>query len=151
MSSLRIWFIPWHGPDMNAATIAGCRARVDRAEATIEQMETEWRTWVGSEPYPSRIEEDRQAGRYCLYIDFGATATPLKFPVMLGEIAHNLRFPAGVLTAEEFAAKKLEILARASSPCSVRDSCRGGGGDPFPWLGVVPWGELDGVPVVALE
>ncbi len=27
----------------------------------------------------------------------------------------------------------------------------GAGGDGFPWLGLVPWGELDGVPVVTLE
>ena len=76
---------------MNRPTIEGCRAKADRAEAAIEEMGTEWRAWVDSNPYPSRIAADTNTGQYCVYFDFSGATIPLEFPVRVGEIAHDLR------------------------------------------------------------
>lgn len=75
---------------MNQATIEGCRAKIDRAEASIEESAGEWTAWLATNPYPSRIDVDRDVGEYRLYFDF-STPIPLDFPVRVGEIAHHLR------------------------------------------------------------
>ncbi len=75
---------------MDAATIQGCRAKVARAEAAIEEMASEWTTWLATDPYPSRVDIDHDLGEHRLYFDF-STPIPRAFPVKIGEIAHHLR------------------------------------------------------------
>ena len=76
---------------MDASTIAGCRAKVDRAEAAIDEGAREWTSWLDTNPYPTTVEVDRTAGEHSLYFDFSATEVPLSFSARVGEIAHGLR------------------------------------------------------------
>lgn len=75
---------------MDEATLAGCHAKVDRAEEAIETMAHQWTVWWQSNPYPTRIEADHATGAHRVYFDF-SMLVPLRFPVLLGEIAHDLR------------------------------------------------------------
>lgn len=75
---------------MDAATITGCRAKVDRAETSIKELADDWTAWIATNPYPSRIDVDRDLGEYRLNFDF-STPLPPSLPVRVGEIAHNLR------------------------------------------------------------
>lgn len=75
---------------MDADTIAGCRAKADRAEASVEELASDWKAWVATNPYPSRIDVEPDRSEHRLYYDF-STPIPLRFPVRVGEIAHDLR------------------------------------------------------------
>lgn len=75
---------------MDRATLAGCHAKVERAEEAIEIMAQEWIAWRQSNPYPTRVEADHASGEYRVYFDF-SIGSPVRFPVLLGEIAHDLR------------------------------------------------------------
>jgi hypothetical protein len=75
---------------VDQATIDGCRAKVDRAEAAVEELAVEFREWLKTNPYPSRVDVDREAGRYRVLFDFSVLPPP-RFPVRVGEIAHDLR------------------------------------------------------------
>jgi hypothetical protein len=75
---------------MDKATLAGCHAKVDRAEEAIDRMAQEWVTWRESNPYPTRVQADDATGEHHVFFDF-STPAPLRFPVLLGEIAHDLR------------------------------------------------------------
>jgi hypothetical protein len=75
---------------VDADTIAGCVAKVDRAEAAIEELAGEWSAWVHTNPYPSRIDIDSDLGEHRLVFDF-SPLLPKRFPVRIGEIAHDLR------------------------------------------------------------
>ncbi|MGP0102093.1 MAG: hypothetical protein ACLPUT_10820 [Solirubrobacteraceae bacterium] len=102
---------------MDAATIAGCRAKIDRAEEAIEEMGGKWRAWVDSNPYPSRVEADRQVGEHHIYFDFGATRIPPVFAVLLGEIAHDMRSALDHLVWRE----AVEALGREPTDDEARD------------------------------
>jgi hypothetical protein len=75
---------------MDGATLAGCNAKVNRAEEAIEAMAQEWIAWRQSNPYPTRVEADPTSGEYRVYFDF-SIRVPERFPVLLGEVAHDLR------------------------------------------------------------
>jgi hypothetical protein len=75
---------------VDALTIAGCRAKVARAEASIEEMAGEWREWINGDAYAPRIDEHGGPGEYRLYFDFSRPVDP-RFGVRIGEIAHDLR------------------------------------------------------------
>jgi hypothetical protein len=92
---------------VDAATIAGCHAKIERAEASIEELAMEFSTWLNSNPYPSRIDEDRDAGDYRLIFDFSTPLLP-RFPVRVGEIAHDLRSALDHLVWRE----AVELLGR---------------------------------------
>ena len=75
---------------MDAATIEGCNAKLERAEASIEEMARQWREWIDGDAYAPRIDEDRDRREYRLFFDFSKPVAP-RFGVRIGEIAHNLR------------------------------------------------------------
>lgn len=73
---------------MDEATILGCFAKAKRAEVALEETAVEWRAWVESDPYPSRVES--HGAEHLIYYDFSVPAPP-HFAVRIGEIAHDLR------------------------------------------------------------
>ncbi|MDQ6909732.1 MAG: hypothetical protein M3Z84_02950 [Actinomycetota bacterium] len=75
---------------MDATTVAGCRAKADPAEASVQELAGEWTAWLNTNPYPSRIDIDPDLGEHRIVFDF-STPLPLHFPVRVGEIAHDLR------------------------------------------------------------
>jgi hypothetical protein len=106
---------------MDQATIAGCRAKVERAQAAAEEMNEKWLAWVATNPYSSRIELDEASGAYCVFYDFSHPAVPLQFPVLLGEIAHDLRYALDHLVwreaVEHLGLKRAEkVAARVTFP-----------------------------------
>ena len=101
---------------MDQATIAGCRAKIDRAEAAFEEMASEWRAWVDTNPYTPRIDEDCDTGEYRLFYDF-SVPTPPRFPVRIGEIAHHLRSALDHLVWRE----AIELLGREPTEQEARE------------------------------
>ena len=75
---------------MDEATLAGRYAKVDRADEAIASMAAEWIAWRQSNPYPTRVEADHGTGEHRVFYDF-SVPVPSRFPVLLGEIAHDLR------------------------------------------------------------
>jgi hypothetical protein len=75
---------------VDQATIDGCVAKTDRAEAAVNEMTTELVAWLDTNPYPARVNENRKAGEYGLYLDF-SVPLPLRFSARIGEVAHDLR------------------------------------------------------------
>jgi hypothetical protein len=100
---------------VDAATIAGCRAKVDRAETAVEELASEWTAWLATDPYPSRVDVDHDMGEHRLYLDF-STPLPLSFPVRIGEIAHDLRSALDHLVWRE----AVEILRREPTDDEAR-------------------------------
>lgn len=85
---------------MDEPTIAACRAKVARAKEGLEVLADKWRAWIDSQPYPSRIEADRDTGWHCVYFDF-STPVPPMFSVVAGEIAFHLRSALDYLAWQE--------------------------------------------------
>lgn len=67
----------------------------------------EFREWLETNPYPSRIDVDRKTGRYRVFYDFTVPLPP-RFPVRVGEIAHDLRSALDHLVWRE----AIELLRR---------------------------------------
>jgi hypothetical protein len=96
---------------VDQATIDGCRAKVERAEAAAQEMNDKWLDWVATNPYRSHVEQDAASGEYCLLYDFSKPDVPLEFPVLLGEITHDLRSALDHLAWRE----AVEFLGRVPS------------------------------------
>jgi hypothetical protein len=75
---------------MDAATIAGCRAKVGRAKSLIKPLRDEWGAFLDKKPWPSRIKDGCEPGWYTIYFDFSTPRPPI-LSVIVGELAHNLR------------------------------------------------------------
>ena len=75
---------------MDQATIEGCKAKVDRAEELLEIGADQWRAYLKTNPWPSRIDDRTDPPWHRIYIDFTAPPPP-RFAVLIGEIAHDLR------------------------------------------------------------
>jgi hypothetical protein len=75
---------------MDETTLQGCFAKLDRADEAIEAAERELDVWLASKPYPTRVDVDREKGEHRVFFDFSVPLPP-RFPVLLGEITHDLR------------------------------------------------------------
>jgi len=75
---------------VDQATIDGCIAKVDRAEELLKALADEWRTFLDTNPWPSRVDDRTDPPWHSIYIDFTAPPPP-RFSIMAGEVAHDLR------------------------------------------------------------
>ncbi len=75
---------------MDQATLDGCNAKVDRAEELLETLADEWRAFLDTNPWPSRIDDRTEPGWHRVCLDFTAPPPP-RFAIVVGEVAHDLR------------------------------------------------------------
>jgi hypothetical protein len=75
---------------VDRTTLEGCAAKLDRADEAIKAANEELSAWLTSNPYPTRVEVDHDKGEHRLFFDF-SVPLPSRFPVLLGEVVHDLR------------------------------------------------------------
>jgi hypothetical protein len=75
---------------VDQATLDGCIAKVRRAEELSKLLADEWRAFLKTNPYPSRVYADTEPGWHIVEFDF-SIPTPPVLSVIAGEIAHDLR------------------------------------------------------------
>jgi hypothetical protein len=69
--------------------IEGCRAKLRRAEADLEELGNQWQAFLDQRPYKFVVKHSQAS-----YLDIEwmlATVPPLELSVLAGEVAHNLR------------------------------------------------------------
>src|ERR1700686_1002952 len=75
---------------MDEPTLEGCSAKVDRAAEQMESLAHDWLEYLGSNPWPSRVDSLSDPGWHRIFMDFSAPAPP-RFSIVVGEVAHDLR------------------------------------------------------------
>jgi hypothetical protein len=75
---------------VNAETLEGCLAKVDRADALLKELADKWVAFLETDPYSHWIDDRTQPGWQRVYCDFSQPPWPY-FGVIAGEIAHDLR------------------------------------------------------------
>ena len=114
---------------MDQATIEGCYANADRAEQVLKGLTEEWRVYIESNPWPSRVDDRTDPPWHCIYIDFTAPPPP-RFAVIVGEIAHDLRSALDHLAWRE-AVERIGLQQAESDTDYPNVSCRTT--TPLPW------------------
>jgi hypothetical protein len=72
--------------------LASCRAKIERAEESIQNLNREITAFLVANPKPYRmVREFRNDGRQYAFIAFGNPVVPARFAVIAGEIVHHLR------------------------------------------------------------
>jgi hypothetical protein len=72
--------------------LIGCRAKIQRAEENIQNLNGEITAFLAAHPKPYRIvREFRNNGRQYAFVAFGNPTVPPRFAVLAGEIIHHLR------------------------------------------------------------
>jgi hypothetical protein len=74
---------------VDAETIAGSRAKVDRAEELLHGLAAECGAFLDEKPWPTWVEHSTEPGWHAIYVDVTAPVPP-KFAVVVGELAHDL-------------------------------------------------------------
>lgn len=70
----------------------GCRAKIQRAEESIRNLDGEITAFLHREPPPYKIVGQHQKeGLEYAFVAFGDPEVPLRFAVLAGEIIHHLR------------------------------------------------------------
>ncbi len=73
------------------ASLAGARAKVNRAVEQFDSLEAEIGAWINRQPQEIRHDVNPETGRYRFTIRNAGRVPPARWSVIIGEIIHNLR------------------------------------------------------------
>ena len=74
----------------NSHPLAGCRAKIARAEETLSGLARDVAAFLESPPYRI-VRQHQDGGLEYAFIAYGEPRPPLRFAVLAGEIIHHLR------------------------------------------------------------
>jgi hypothetical protein len=77
-------------PNMDADSVAGINAKLDRADEHMKALEDEIGVYVDSYPYDYALEIDPDGGRYSVRVTIKAPP-PIRLAIICGDFIHNLR------------------------------------------------------------
>lgn len=70
----------------------GCRAKLARAQETLDALDVEAATFLSQDPSPFRLEKKHlNGGLEYAFVAYGDPNPPLRFSVIAGEIIHHMR------------------------------------------------------------
>ena len=75
----------------------GCRAKLERAQETLDALELEAVKFLSQDTPPFRLEKKHiNDGLEYAFIAYGNPNPPLRFSVITGEIVHHMEVKIGV-------------------------------------------------------
>ena len=77
--------------EARTASLAGARAKVDRALEQFHSLQAEIGPWIESQPQDLWFGFDAETQRWSYALINGGEDAPLRFAVIIGEIVHDLR------------------------------------------------------------